>query len=188
MTSSNTVSLAFEGLCGAGKTTTIKKIAQSINLSNRRVWMGLGHSYSFRRSAGYSPQGWAQFRSKTFIELEKHCDILLLERCVVADFQKLCFRRNMIEAAELWRFNQDWLPSFTIVIKPPVETCVSRVIHRGDVFRADSEDLQEFDSTLAEAIEYLSPLMGERLIVVPTGEEAVDISAEILAGRGHLWT
>lgn len=176
------LSIAFEGLVGAGKTTVINKIAGSFSPTDCSWWVGHGRPFSVERAKTHqtSITEWVEYRQKFFLSLEQFCDFLLLERCSMNDFSNLCFRKNLLSTSELFALTANWWPDFIITIRISVDECIQHLHIRGDVFRANRQDLVEFASCLDRTIEFLSPFLKERLIVASNSDEAFEIAMRLV--------
>lgn len=180
-------SIAFEGLVGAGKTTTINKIVSNFSPTDCSWWIGHGRPYSVERAKTHQTSivEWIEYRQKFFINLEQCCDFMLLERCSFNDFSNLCFRKNLISTDKLFALTDNWWPNSIIVIKTSVDMCIQNLYKRGDVFRADRQDLLEFETCLDGATNFLSTFLREKLITASDSSEAYEIAMELIEERGR---
>lgn len=176
------LSIAFEGLVGAGKTTAINKIVSNLSPTDCSWWVGHGRPYSIERARIYQTSivEWIEYRQKYFISLEQCCDFMLLERCSFNDFSNLCFRKNLVSTDDLFALTNSWWPNFIIVVRTSVDTCIRNLHKRGDVFRADERDLLEFAACLDRTAEFLSAFLGKRLIVVSDSSEAYETAIGLI--------
>jgi thymidylate kinase len=176
------LSLAFEGIFALGKSTLMRKLINFVDPSIESVWLGHGHHFSIRKGQeqGLSLQEWTARKLMLFQEIEKDTNLLLIEGCTFGDFSNMCFRKNLVAAEELWAMNQVWWPDYTIVIKVPIELSIERLKIRGDTYRINTEDLEEFNRAIEESIHFLNPLLKERLIIAGTPEEAYETALRIM--------
>lgn len=179
------LSIAFEGLVGTGKTTAINKIVGNFSPTDESWWVGHGRPYSVERAKTHqtSIAEWIEYRQKFFISLEQCCDFMLLERCSFNDFSNLCFRKNLVSTDELFALTDSWWPNFIIVVRASVDACIQNLRKRGDVFRADKQDLLEFATCLDRTAKFLSEFLGEKLVVVSDSSEAYEIAMRLIETR-----
>jgi len=172
------LSIDFEGLMGAGKTTAIKSLAAELSPQSDTVWTGTGFPYSLKRAVKHETpiQEWVAYRQGKLRLLESCTDFMLLERSSFSDISNLCFRKGLISLQRLLDLTEDWWPTFVVLINTPFDDCITNIMKRGD--QSDVADLREFQRSLSQTKACLAEYLGDRLKVVNKSQEAIEFARD----------
>lgn len=170
-----TLFISFDGPDGSGKTTAIGWVKEKLENEEIRVWAGkMFGQYSQRRAKEEKTpyKEWGRLRKQFYDSLRGHYDVVLLDRSFVSDISFLGFNLNAIDPEKIFKLNKDCFPDLCVILNPGLEICQERLAKKEEI--TSEKYLEDFISSMGEAVGFLKPRLGNRLAIFADNEEAVE--------------